>query len=274
MVATPIGNLGDMGQRAIDVLGAVALVAAEDTRRTQTLLNHFGIRARLLSLHEHNEADRVARVEGLLAAGSDVALVSDAGTPLISDPGYILVSALRESGYRISPIPGPCAITAALSAAGLPTDRFTFEGFLPAKPSARRTALADLKGERRTMVFYESPHRIEQALSDMAGCFGGDRQAVLAREITKLHESLRSGTLSALADLVGEGENEGRGELVVIVRGDDTPDDPDTAEAMSMLAVLAEELPARRAAELVARITGASKNRLYKRYLENKEGKE
>ena len=266
VVATPIGNLGDMTERALDVLRGVDIVAAEDTRHASALLAHFGIRSRLVSLHEHNEERRIAALIGHLEAGSSVALVSDAGTPLVSDPGYRIVAAAWEHGFRVSPLPGACAAIAAISAAGLPTDRFVFEGFLPAKSAARRERLAALAGEPRTLIFYESPRRIAECLETMAETFGADRDAVVAREITKLHEQIRPGTLSALAAWAREDENARRGEIVVLVRGaPQVRDELLGEEAGKVLAVLLTELPVRQAVKLAAAATGAPKNLLYAR---------
>lgn len=266
VVSTPIGNLGDITQRAETVLREVDAVAAEDTRRTGALLSHLGIRTRLISLHEHNESARVATLSAQLREGARLALVSDAGTPLISDPGFRLVRALRTEGIAVVPIPGPCSVIAALSVAGLPTDRFTFEGFLPSRASARRARLAALATETRTLVFLESSHRIARALEDMAAALGDDREAVVARELTKRHETITLAPLARLAAGVAGDSNARRGEFVVVVSG--APAAAEKVRAMpapeTVLDVLLEELPVRQAAALAARITGAPRNRLYR----------
>ena len=273
VVATPIGNLGDLSSRALDALRAAGTVAAEDTRHSGALLAHFGIRARLLSLHEHNEEARVSALVQRLAAGESVALVSDAGTPLVSDPGYRLVTAVRAAGFRVSPIPGPCAAIAALSVAGLPTDRFVFEGFLPARSAARRERLAGLADESRTIVFYESAHRIAASLVDMGAVLGVAREAVVARELTKLHEEVRDGTLEALAVWAADDENARRGEIVVVVRGAPEPERGGLdVQARRVLEVLLAELPVKQAARLAADITGEAKNALYEEALRLRPG--
>lgn len=273
VVATPIGNLGDLSSRALDALRAAGTVAAEDTRHSGALLAHFGIRARLLSLHEHNEEARVSELVQRLAAGESIALVSDAGTPLVSDPGYRLVTAVRAAGFRVSPIPGPCAAIAALSVAGLPTDRFVFEGFLPARSAARRERLAGLADEPRTIVFYESAHRIAASLADMAAVLGAAREAVVARELTKLHEEVRDGTLEALAAWAADDENARRGEIVVVVRGAPEPERGGLdVQARRVLEVLLAELPVKQAARLAADITGEAKNALYEEALRLRPG--
>ncbi len=266
VVATPIGNLEDLSPRARDALAHVALIAAEDTRHTAKLLSHFGIRTPLVSLHDHNEAERTPGLIEKLSAGASLALVSDAGTPLVSDPGYQLVRAARAAGIRVSPIPGACALIAALSASGLPTDRFVFDGFLPQKSAARQARLVELAGEMRTLVFYESVHRLVESLGDMAQTFGGERSAVIARELTKLHESLRDGTLQALAAWAKSDSHIGKGEVVVLVAG--AAPESDVRDADAVLAVLLEELPVKQAAVLAAKLTGGKRNALYRRALE------
>lgn len=261
VVATPIGNLDDLSPRARATLAAVALVAAEDTRHSGTLLAHFGIRTPLISLHDHNEAERAAELIPRLQAGESIALISDAGTPLISDPGFDLVRAARTAGIRVVPVPGPSALIAALSVSGLPTDRFVFEGFLPAKPAARRERLAALAGELRTLVFYESVHRLQESLEDMVAAFGADRCAVLARELTKLHESVREASLADLTRWAGEDAAAGKGEVVLMVAG--AAEVASTLPAEPVLKVLLRELPVKQAASLAAEITGAKKNELY-----------
>jgi 16S rRNA (cytidine1402-2'-O)-methyltransferase len=262
VVATPIGNLGDLGPRARAVLAAVDLVAAEDTRHTGQLLTGLGIDARLVSLHEHNEAERVAVLLGELAAGRSVALVSDAGTPLVSDPGYRLVAAARVAGVPASPVPGPCAAIALLSVAGLATDRFAFEGFLPARAEARRQRLAALARQPVTTVFHEAVHRIGATLADLRDAFGADRPAAVGRELTKRHETLYRGTLGELAGSVIADPDRVRGEYVIAVAGcaDAAADD---AELARVVALLAAELPAGQAAGLAAKLTGRARRDAY-----------
>ncbi len=256
VVATPIGNLGDLSERARQVLASVAIIAAEDTRHTRTLLQAFGIETPLVSLHEHNEAARTGPLVGRLQRGEAVALVSDAGTPLVSDPGFELVRAVLEAGIQVSPVPGPSAAVAALSASGLPTQRFAFEGFLPAKPGARKAALLALAQDTRTLVFYEAPHRLQEALDDMTLAFGGDRRASIGRELTKRFESMYYGALEKLAERTRQDPDMSRGELVILVAG--CPKEPTSlaVDADRVLRVLLEELPVAQAAKLAARITG------------------
>ncbi len=263
VVATPIGNLGDFSARAIEVLGGVACIAAEDTRHSAPLLHRHGIATPLLSLHEHNERERVAQLIVALQGGAAIALISDAGTPLISDPGYHLVRAARAQGIRVIPVPGACAFIAALSAAGLPTDRFVFEGFLPAKSSARRARLEVLRTETRTLVFYESSHRVVDTLADMAIVFGASRPAVVARELTKTFETIRDGRLGELLAFVSNDANQQKGEFVMLVQGAEDVTE-DAAEAGRVLGILLDELPVKQAAALAERITGVKKNELYK----------
>ncbi len=263
VVATPIGNLEDISLRALEVLKAVSLIAAEDTRHSRKLLAHFGIAGRLFALHEHNEQDVTGKLLKMLLGGADVALVSDAGTPLISDPGFYLVRAARQAGIRVAPLPGPSACIAALSVAGLPTDRFVFEGFLPVRTVARSQRLRELATEMRTLVFYESSHRIRECLTDMAECMGSDRQATVARELTKTFETVRDGTLAGLVDWVQADSNQQKGEFVVILQGAPARDAELDADAEQVLTVLMAELPLKQAASLAAKITGLPKNRLY-----------
>jgi 16S rRNA (cytidine1402-2'-O)-methyltransferase len=270
VIATPIGNRADITQRALAVLGAVDQVLAEDTRHSGTLLRTFGIGTPLLSLHEHNEQVQVEPLLARLRAGADLALISDAGTPLISDPGYRIVRAARQAGIEVVPIPGPSALIAALSVAGLPTDRFVFEGFLPAKTTARRAQLQALAGETRTLVFYEASHRIQECLSDLAACFGAEREAVIARELTKTFEQVQAGTLAELNVWLAEDANRQRGEFVVLVAGAAPAADTELdAEAKRVLKLLLAELPVKRAAALAAEITGARKNALYQYALQH-----
>ncbi len=265
VVATPIGNLDDMSARALRVLQAVSLIAAEDTRHSLRLLQHFGIATPLAACHEHNERDQGGRFLERLLAGEDVALISDAGTPLISDPGYHLVRQARAAGVPVVPVPGPCALVAALSAAGLPSDRFIFEGFLPAKASGRRARLEALKEESRTLIFYEAPHRILESLQDMREVFGGDRQGLLARELTKTFETLQGLPLGELCAWVAADPNQQRGECVVLVAGWQAPEGEAavSVEALRVLDLLMAEMPLKRAAALAAQITGVRKNLLY-----------
>jgi 16S rRNA (cytidine1402-2'-O)-methyltransferase len=264
IVATPIGNLDDLSPRARDVLRSVDVIAAEDTRHSAPLLAQAGSRARMLALHEHNEREQAARIVDHLRAGENVALISDAGTPLVSDPGFRLVRAAREAGCEVSPVPGPCAAIAALSAAGLPSDRFVFEGFLPAKSSARRERLQALAAEPRTLIFYESSHRIVESLADMIAVFGAARAGVLARELTKVFETFIAATLDGIAARVGADANQQRGEFVLLVAGAEGDSaDAQLAEGRRVFALLREELPPARAAKLAAAITGAPRKALY-----------
>src|SRR5690606_27013910 len=242
VVATPIGNLGDLSPRAGGVLGSVAAICAEDTRHTRQLLAQIGVSTPLLALHEHNEDALAPRLVARLQAGESLALVSDAGTPLVSDPGFRLVRAAREAGIRVSPVPGPCALVAALSVAGRASDRFAFEGFLPAKGAARRERLAALAGETRTLIFYESSHRIEAMLADAAAAFGDDRRAVLARELTKLFETVLDGSLAALHARVVADPDQRKGEFVVVVEGAGEDGAARLAEGRRVYGLLAAEL--------------------------------
>lgn len=276
VVATPIGNLADLSPRARDTLAACALVAAEDTRHTGSLLSAAGIRTPLKSLHDHNERQRIPELLARLAAGDSIALVSDAGTPAISDPGFDLVRAAAAAGIEVVAVPGPCAAVAALSIGALPTDRFCFEGFLPARATARRGRLEALAGEARTLVFYESPHRVVEMLEDCAAAFGAGRPAALARELTKLHETLYRGTL---AELVARGRSDAdvaRGEIVLLVAGAEPAAAPGGADGHGgeldrVLEVLLAELPLKQAAHLAAQLTGARDNEAYKRALHLKQ---
>jgi 16S rRNA (cytidine1402-2'-O)-methyltransferase len=263
VVATPIGNLADLSARAREVLAQADLICAEDTRHTRQLLNALGLERPLLALHQHNEAERVAQVLTQLQAGKALALVSDAGTPLISDPGYYLVRELRAAGVAVSPIPGACAAIAALSVAGIASDRFCFEGFLPAKAAARRERLQGLVAEARTMVFYESAHRIEECLADMVLIFGGAREAVLAREITKLFETVLDGELALIAEKVASDPNQRKGEFVLVISG--APEDENAAlrEGRRLYAKLSEVLKPSQAAKIAAELSGAPRKALY-----------
>jgi 16S rRNA (cytidine1402-2'-O)-methyltransferase len=244
----------------------VALIAVEDTRHSGKLLSHFGIQTPMLAYHEHNEKVASEKLLARLRGGDSIALISDAGTPLISDPGYPLVSQAHAEGIRVSPVPGPSAVIAALSASGLPTDRFLFEGFLPAKSQARRSRLEHLQADTRTLVFYESPHRIADSLADMADVLGADRLAVLARELTKTYETIRQARLEELVHWVAGDSHQSKGEIVLMVHGAEATG-PDTAEAERVLTILLKSLPVKEAAALAAEITGAKKNALYKQAL-------
>ena len=263
IVATPIGNLSDLSPRALETLGAVAGICAEDTRHTRQLLSHFGIDRPLIALHEHNEEAMSERIVERLIGGDSLALVSDAGTPLVSDPGYRVVRAARAAGLKVSPIPGACAAIAALSVAGLPSDRFVFEGFLPAKSSARRERLGRLSSETRTLVFYESSHRIAESLADMRVVFGDARNAVVARELTKLFETVLDGTLAELHAAVEADANQRKGEFVVMVQGAGDDEEAQLIEGQRLYALLSEHLPPSTAAKLAADISGAPRKALY-----------
>jgi 16S rRNA (cytidine1402-2'-O)-methyltransferase len=264
IVATPIGNLGDMSHRASEILNDVDLIAAEDTRHSRPLLRHFGIGTPLLALHEHNERDIKDQIVKRLQQGESVALISDAGTPLISDPGYTLVHECHRLGVTVTPVPGPSAAIAALSASGLPTDRFLFEGFLQRSHKARVEQLQALREEQRTLVFYESSHRIKDSLKDMAQVFGSGRPAVLARELTKLYETILSCPLGKLGEILDRDPNQSKGEFVVLIAGAEERTEEQLApEAERVIRILLEELPVKQAAALAARISGEKKNRLY-----------
>jgi 16S rRNA (cytidine1402-2'-O)-methyltransferase len=276
VVATPIGNLGDFSDRARAVLSSCALIAAEDTRHTGVLLKAFGIGTPQLSLHDHNETARAVEIIALLRAGKSVSLVSDAGTPAISDPGFELVRAVAAAGFEILAIPGPCAAIAALSIGALPTDRFCFEGFLPARGAARRQRLQALASEPRTLVFYEAPHRARDMLEDCVAAFGAARAATLVREATKLHETTYRGSLLELLNKSKEDADLSRGEIVLVLGG--APAQPSgeaeseaKAQLDKVLLTLMAELPLKQAAHLAAQITGARDNEAYKRALVLKE---
>lgn len=263
VVATPIGHRDDLSARAIATLRAVAVIAAEDTRHSRPLLLHHGIDTPLIALHEHNERDALDAIVRRLQAGDAVALISDAGTPLISDPGFRLVRAARAAGIRCIPVPGACAAIAALSVAGLPSDRFVFEGFLPPKPAARRGRLQELAGEARTVIFYESSHRVAESLADMRDIFGGGREAVLARELTKLFETVLGEPLAELAARVAADPDQQRGECVILLAGRGEEADAKLAEGQRVFAILRDELAPAKAAKLAAAISGAPRKALY-----------
>ena len=269
VISTPIGNLGDLSPRARDELAAAELVAAEDTRRTGQLLTTLGLSRPLVSLHEHNEGERIAELLEKLRAGAHIALVSDAGTPLLSDPGFELVRRVAQEGVTIVAVPGPSAITAALSIAGLPTERFSFEGFLPARLAERRARLAELAAEARTLVFFEAPHRIAESLEDMVTAFGAERRAAVARELTKVFETVYRGTLKSLCEQARGDANFTRGEITVVVEGAPrAASDPSRAQLDATLEVLLSELSPSKAAALAARLTGTKRNDAYARAME------
>jgi len=265
VVATPIGNLDDLSARAQSILRQVDLVAAEDTRHSAALLQHYGISARRVALHEHNEREASGELVQRLLEGAQIALISDAGTPLVSDPGFRLVRAARAAGIAVSPVPGACAAIAALSVAGLPSDRFVFEGFLPPKSAARRAMLQAMVNESRTLMFYESSHRIVETIDDMVDVFGTGRAAVIARELTKLFETVLDGTLGDLAGRIKSDPNQQRGEFVVLVAGaGEDAEAARLAQGRRVFDLLRTELAPGRAAKLAAEITGAPRNALYR----------
>ncbi len=272
VVATPIGNLRDISLRALDVLMSADTIAAEDTRNTAHLLTHYGIAAqRLMALHQHNERGAAEKIIALLAQGQSVALVSDAGTPAVSDPGALLVEAVRAAGYRVIPIPGANAALAALSAAGLPAPHFLFYGFLPNKSAARCRELQELSNHPYTLVFYEAPHRILECVTDLQNVFGDERQIVFAREITKLFESIHRCTLGEAMDWLNADANNQRGEFVLLVSGAAEKQEGLDAEAERILTLLLKDLPLKQAVQLAVQITGLGRNELYQRALEFKK---
>ena len=271
VVATPIGNLEDLTPRARQTLASVDLIAAEDTRHTMRLLSNIGAKPALMALHDHNEEKAAQTVINALESGKDVALVSDAGTPLVSDPGFRLVRDAHKQGIKVVPLPGASAVTAALSAAGLPTDRFCFEGFAPSKRAARRRWLGKLADELRTIVLYESVHRISECLADLVEIFGADRNAFIGRELTKLHEQCVQKTLGELKRQVDESDIVSKGEFVIVVSGAERGDDSDI-DVDRMLRLLSAHLSAKEAARITAELTGQKKNALYERLLALKAG--
>lgn len=271
VIATPIGNLDDLSPRARTLLAESDAVAAEDTRHSGKLLAHLGLKRPMIALHEHNEAGVAQQVLDRVAAGERIALICDAGTPTISDPGYRLLSLAREAGIRVEPVPGPCAAITALSVAGLPTDRFLFVGFLPAKTAARRTALAEVAGETGTLVFYESTHRVAESLTDMVEVLGGERRATLARELTKLYEDVRHGSLSTLAELADSDPVLSKGELVVVVEGA-AEAGASAGELDRVLRVLLPRMSVKDAVAAAVEITGERKNTVYARAQELSDG--
>ncbi len=263
VVATPIGHRDDFSVRAVETLRSVDVIACEDTRHSRPLLMHYNIATPQIALHEHNERDAVDAIVQRMLRGESVALISDAGTPLISDPGYRLVRAARAAGIKCVPVPGACAAIAALSVSGLPSDRFVFEGFLPPKSSARKARLQELAGDARTLIFYESSHRVAESLADMAEVFGAEREAVLARELTKLFETVLGEPLGELARHVVRDTDQQKGEFVLMVRGRGEDADGRVAEGLRVFGILKEELPPAKAAKLAAAITGAPRKALY-----------
>ena len=265
IVATPIGNLQDITQRALDTFAQVDLIAAEDTRHSGLLLSHYGIKKPFFALHDHNEQEKAHILVEKLKQGSNIALISDAGTPLISDPGFHLVRQCREAGIRVVPLPGACAAITALCASGIASDRFCFEGFLPAKSKARKDKLENIAEEDRTLIFYESTHRILDTLEDMQSVLGEERYIVLAREITKTWETITGNTIKNLREWLLEDANRTKGEMVLIVEGKPKSDNNDeiSPQAMKALELIAEELPLKKAAAIVAELYGYKKNALY-----------
>lgn len=264
VVATPIGNLADVSQRALDVLAAVDFIAAEDTRHSGRLLQQYQITTKMLALHDHNERDRAPDVVERLLQGKSAALISDAGTPLVSDPGFHLVRLAREQGIKVVPIPGASAMLAALSVAGLPSDRFVFEGFLPSKGTARKKRLEAMAVESRTLIFYEAPHRLQDTLTDMVDVFGADRYVVLARELTKTFETIKGDAVGNLLSWAKNDPDQQKGEMVLLVKGlDSEVDNTNEQEAQRILKILIKELPLSQASALAAKITGTRKKPLY-----------
>ncbi|GHD25926.1 16S rRNA (cytidine(1402)-2'-O)-methyltransferase [Parahalioglobus pacificus] len=270
IVATPIGNLGDISARALDVLGAASLVAAEDTRHSQRLLNHFAIETSLIPYHEHSGAQNAQLILREVSEGGVVALISDAGTPLISDPGYKLVRDAQDLGLAVVPVPGACAAVAALSVAGQPTDRFLFCGFLPAKEGARAQAISALQHESATLVFYEAPHRVLATLESLSVCLGGEREATLVREISKAFETVRRASLAELSEFARADANQQRGEIVLVVQGYQG-EEAVSPELLQLLESMAEYMPGKRAAALLAQYSGQRKNQLYQHLLDQKD---
>ena len=268
VIATPIGNIGDLSPRAREALAAADVVLAEDTRRTATLLTACGISRPLLSLHDHNEAQRCEALLARLRAGEVLALVSDAGTPLLSDPGFVLVRAAAAAGIEVRTIAGPSAVTAALAVAGLPTDRFVFEGFLPTAPGERRAALLRLSQEPRTIVLFEAPHRIAAALAELAAAFGAQRTAVIARELTKIHETVYRGTLESLQQRASSDADMARGEITLVIAGSPEAEEGDAALLARLLPLLLKDLPPARAAAIAAQISGVPRRVAYEQAMQ------
>ncbi len=274
VVATPIGHLDDISYRAISVLKSVQLIAAEDTRTSAQLLKHFGISTPLTACHEHNESNKIEHLIQRLLKGENMALISDAGTPLISDPGFKLVRAAQENNIQVIPVPGACAAIAALSAVGLPSDRFSFEGFLPSRQSQRISALQKLKDETQTMIIYEAPHRILECVKDMAEVFGAERSVGFAREITKTFETIKKMTLGELAVFVESDRNQQKGEIVLVIGGATEEKDLEQEKLDQLLTRLLQDLSVKAASQLAADLTGIKKKVAYQRALELTQDKD
>lgn len=268
VIATPIGHMDDMTFRAIDILKSVTLVAAEDTRQSAQLFKHYNISTPLTACHDHNESNKIEQLIDLLKSGSNIALISDAGTPLISDPGFKLVRAAQDHGIRVTPIPGACAAIAALSAVGLPSDRFSFEGFLPSKSSQRKAQLEKLKDETQTMIFYEAPHRILECVKDMAEVFGETRPVGFAREITKTFETIKKMDLATLVSFIGNDHHQQKGEIVLVVGGNPEEKNLDQDKLDQLITRLLQDVSVKAAAQLAADLTGIKKKIAYQRALE------
>lgn len=268
IVATPIGNLGDISERAIEILKQSDLIAAEDTRHSKTLLERFAIKTKVKAYHEHNEAKLTSQLIQKIVDGASIALISDAGTPLINDPGYKLVAAAHDNGIKVIPIPGPSAVITALSASGLPTSKFIFEGYLPAKTEARKKFLQELVVESRTLVFYEAPHRIRESIQDMQEIFGSERRIAIARELTKQYEQIVRGPLGDIIGKLDSEEIKIKGEFVIIVDGAQETNVTEV-EVLRINRILSEKLPPKDAAGLTAKITGKKKNEVYQLSLES-----
>ena len=272
LVATPIGDMTDIAPRALDILNIVDIVAVEDKRRSSRLFSHFGIKTPMISYHDHSEEKQVKKIIDELLCGKSVALISDAGTPLISDPGFKLVNAAKDKSIKVSPIPGPCALIAAISASGLPSNRFIFEGFLPAKSIARITKIQNISADSRTIIFYEAPHRILETLIDMIKVIGPSRKIVLARELTKTYETFISGTLKGVLEVIEKDLNQQKGEIVIVLAGADSSEKKiETQDSKRILSVLLEDLPLKQAVSLGSKITGVQKNIFYKLALDLKK---
>jgi 16S rRNA (cytidine1402-2'-O)-methyltransferase len=272
LVATPIGDMTDIAPRALDILSTVDIVAVEDKRRSSRLFSHFGIKTPMISYHDHSEEKQVKKIIDELLCGKSVALISDAGTPLISDPGYKLVNAAKDKSIKVSPVPGPCALIAAISASGLPSDRFIFEGFLPSKSIPRVTKIQNISADSRTIIFYEAPHRILETLIDMIKVIGPSRKIVLARELTKTYETFISGTLKGVLEIIEKDLNQQKGEIVIVLAGADSSEKKiETQDSKRILSVLLQELPLKQAVSLGSKITGIQKNIFYKLALDLKK---
>ena len=272
LVATPIGDMTDIAPRALGILSTVDIVAVEDKRRSSRLFSHFGIKTPMISYHDHSEEKQVKKIIDELLCGKSVALISDAGTPLISDPGYKLVNAAKDKSIKVSPVPGPCALIAAISASGLPSDRFIFEGFLPSKSIPRITKIQNISADSRTIIFYEAPHRILETLIDMIKVIGPSRKIVLARELTKTYETFISGTLESVLQIIEKDLNQQKGEIVIVLAVADSSEKKiETQDSKRILSVLLEELPLKQAVSLGSKITGIQKNIFYKLALDLKK---